>query len=76
MVARVKFPLFSESATGPIITNYTSPARGSKRSAWKMPKNGRTPRYSSSGRHAGPLLFSKDGTVRKPGGTFYDSPFK
>ena len=64
-MAKVKFPFYSLSARGKLITHATSPPRGRKRrifNPWDPPKR-------ADGIHKGPMagaiLYQKNGTVSR-----------
>lgn len=62
-MAKVKFPFYSLSASGKLITHATSPPRGRKRKRF----NPRRPPNRSEDIHKGPLagalVYQKNGTV-------------
>lgn len=62
-MAKVKFPFYSTSARGTLITQATSPPRGRKRRAF----NPRRPPTRAEDIHKGPmaggLVYQKNGTV-------------
>ncbi len=65
-MAVVKYPFYSQFASGTLITNTTSPPRGRKR----RQRNYRNPIKTAEDRHkgpmAGPLVYSKNGRVTAP----------
>lgn len=62
-MARVKFPFFSESASGTLINNRTSPPRGRKRRAFSRHRGPKRARNIHTGRMAGAIVFHKNGLV-------------
>ena len=62
-MAKVKFPFYSLSASGKLITHSTSPPRGRKRKRF----NPRRPPTRATAIHKGPLagalVYQKNGTV-------------
>lgn len=62
-MARVKFPFFSESASGTLINNRTSPPRGRKRPAFNPRRDPKWARYIHTGRMSGAIVFHKNGLV-------------
>ena len=55
-MARVKFPFFSESASGTLINNRTSPPRGRKRPAFSRRRGPKRARNIHTGRMAGAIV--------------------
>lgn len=64
-MAKVKYPFYSMSVRGTLITQATSPPRGRKRRAF----NPRRPRKRAEDLHKGPLagalVFQRNGTVTR-----------
>ena len=64
-MAKVKFPFYSLSARGTLITQAASPPRGRKRRIF----NPRRPRTTAEDLHKGPmagaLVYQKNGTVTR-----------
>lgn len=64
-MAKVKFPFYSMSVRGTLITQATSPPRGRKRRRF----NPRRPRKTAEDLHKGPLagalVYQKNGTVTR-----------
>lgn len=62
-MARVKLPFFSESASGTLINNRTSPPRGRKRPAFDPRRGPKRARNNHTGRMVGVLVFHENGLV-------------
>ena len=64
-MAKVKFPVYSLSARGTLITQATSPPRGRKRRVFHP----RYPRTTAEDLHKGPMagaiIYQKNGTVTR-----------
>ena len=64
-MAKVKFPFYSLSARGTLITNNTSPPRGRKRRAFKPRHPPKRAEDIHKGQLAGALVYQKNGTVTR-----------
>lgn len=62
-MAKVKFPFYSTSARGTLITHNTSPPRGRKRKAFKPRHPPKRAADIHKGPLAGPLVYQANGTV-------------
>lgn len=62
-MAKVKFPFYSLSASGTLITHNTSPPRGRKRRLFKPRRPPTRAEDIHKGPMAGPLVYQKNGTV-------------
>lgn len=64
-MAKVKYPFYSLSARGTLITQATSPPRGRKRRSFKP----RSPPTSAEDIHKGPMagaiVYQRNGTVKR-----------
>ena len=64
-MAKVKYPFYSLSARGTLITQATSPPRGRKRRPFKPRSPPTRAEDLSKGSMAGALLYQKNGTVKR-----------
>ena len=62
-MAKVKFPFYSLSANGTLITHNTSPPRGRKRKRFNPRRPPKRPVDIHKGPLAGALVYQKNGTV-------------
>ena len=62
-MAKVKFPFYSLSASGTLITHTTSPPRGRKRKRFNPRRPPKSARDIHKGPLAGALVYQKNGTV-------------
>lgn len=62
-MAVVKFPFFSDSASGTLINNVTSPPRGRKRPIFSRRRGFKRPPGQRTGRLVGAIVFHKNGIV-------------
>ena len=62
-MARVKFPFYSTSARGTLITHNTSPPRGRKRRRFNPRRPPKRAEDIHKGPMAGALVYQKNGTV-------------
>lgn len=62
-MARVKFPFYSTSARGTLITHNTSPPRGRKRKRFNPRRPPKRAEDIHKGPMAGTLIYQKNGTV-------------
>ncbi len=65
-MAVVKYPFYSQFASGTLITNTTSPPRGRKRRERNYRNPIKTAEDRKKGPMAGPLVYSKNGRVTTP----------
>ena len=64
-MAKVKFPFYSLSARGTLITHNTSPPRGRKRRAFNPRRPPKRAEDIHKGPLAGALVYQKNGTVTR-----------
>ena len=64
-MAKVKFPFYSLSASGTLITQTTSPPRGRKRKRFNPNRPPKRARDIHKGPMAGANLYQKNGTVTR-----------
>ena len=64
-MAKVKFPFYSLSASGKLITHATSPPRGRKRKPFNPSRQSKRAQDIYKGPMAGALLYQKNGTVKR-----------
>lgn len=64
-MAKVKFPFYSLSARGTLITHSTSPPRGRKRRTFKPRSPPTAAEDIQKGPMAGAIIYQKNGTVKR-----------
>mgnify|MGYP003608424298 CR=1 FL=1 len=64
-MAKVKFPFYSLSARGTLITQTTSPPRGRKRRRFKPRSPPRSAEDIHKGPMAGAIVYQRNGTVKR-----------
>lgn len=64
-MAKVKYPFYSLSARGTLITQATSPPRGRKRKRFNPRRPPKRAQQLHKGSLAGALLYQKNGTVTR-----------
>ena len=64
-MAKVKYPFYSLSARGTLITHATSPPRGRKRKRFNPRRPPKRAQQLHKGSMAGALLYQKNGTVKR-----------
>lgn len=64
-MAKVKFPFYSLSASGKLITHATSPPRGRKRKRFNLRRPPKRAQQLHSGSLAGIIVYHRNGTVRR-----------
>lgn len=64
-MAKVKFPFYSLSARGTLITQTTSPPRGRKRKRFNPRRPPKRARDIHKGPLAGAIIYQKNGTVKR-----------
>ena len=64
-MAKVKFPFYSMSASGTLITHNTSPPRGRKRRTFTLRRPPTAAEDIQKGPLAGAIVYQKNGTVTR-----------
>lgn len=64
-MAKVKYPFYSLSASGKLITNATSPPRGRKRKRFNPRRPPKRAKQLHKGSLAGVIVYQRNGTVTR-----------